>query len=65
MKVTKEKIENRQAYLTIEMEPTEMEAGMEDGYKHLVSRANVPGFRRGKAPNSSKGSHCIRSNYSL
>ncbi len=50
MKVTKDKVENCQAYLTVEMEPAEMEAGMEHAYQHLVERANIPGFRKGKAP---------------
>ena len=52
MKVTKEKVENCQAYLTIEMEPNEMEDGMQHAYEHLVQRANIPGFRKGKAPRS-------------
>jgi len=50
LKVTKDKVESSQAYLTIEMEPAEMEHGMEDGYRHLVTKANIPGFRKGKAP---------------
>lgn len=50
MKVTKEKVENSQAFLTIEMEPAEMEEGMQDAYMHLVQTTNVPGFRKGKAP---------------
>ena len=50
MKVTKDKVENSQAFITIEMEPAEMEHGMEDGYRHLVNKANIPGFRKGKAP---------------
>lgn len=50
MKVTKEKVENCQAFLTVEMEPNEMEAGMQHAYEHLVQRANIPGFRKGKAP---------------
>lgn len=50
MKVTKEKTENNQAYLTVEMEPAEVEAAMGDAYKRLVKKANVPGFRKGKAP---------------
>ena len=50
MKVTKEKVENSQAFLTIEMEPAEMETGMQEAYLHLVQKSNIPGFRRGKAP---------------
>jgi trigger factor len=50
LKVTKEKVENCQAFLTIEMEPAEMEDGMHHAYQHLVQRANIPGFRKGKAP---------------
>lgn len=50
MKVTREKVENSQAFLTIEMEPAEMETGMQESYQRLVQKANIPGFRRGKAP---------------
>jgi len=50
LKVTKEKVENCQAFLTVEMEPPEMEDGMQHAYQHLVQRANIPGFRKGKAP---------------
>ena len=50
MKVTKEKVENSQAFLTIEMEPAEMETGMQEAYQHLVQKSNIPGFRKGKAP---------------
>jgi trigger factor len=50
LKVTKEKVEDCQAFLTIEMEPAEMEEGMQDAYKRLVQKADIPGFRKGKAP---------------
>ena len=50
MKVTKEKTENRQVFLTVEMEPAELEESMEKAYSHLVKETNIPGFRRGKAP---------------
>ena len=50
MKVTKDKVENSQAYLTIEMEPADMEEGMKEAYHHIVQTANIPGFRKGKAP---------------
>ncbi|MBI4284318.1 MAG: trigger factor [Chloroflexi bacterium] len=50
MKVTNDKTENSQAFLTVEMEPAEMEEGLQEAYHHLVKRTNVPGFRKGKAP---------------
>jgi trigger factor len=50
LKVTREKIENRQAYLTVEVEPAEMEAAKQDSYRRLAQRADIPGFRKGKAP---------------
>ncbi|MBU2608813.1 MAG: trigger factor [Chloroflexi bacterium] len=50
MKVTLDKKENSQAFLTVEMEPTEVEAELQKAYSRLVKKANVPGFRKGKAP---------------
>ena len=50
MKVTNEKTENSQAFLTIEMGPAEMEESLENSYRKLVKKVNVPGFRKGKAP---------------
>ena len=50
MKATLDKTENRQAYLTIELEPPEVEEGLRKAYQRLVQKANVPGFRKGKAP---------------
>ncbi len=50
MKVTKEKTENSQAYLTVEMDPAEVEESMEKSYKKLVLTRKVPGFRKGKTP---------------
>ncbi len=52
MKVTKEKEENRQAFLTVELESAEMEDGIQHAYEHLAPKASVPGFRKGKAPRS-------------
>jgi trigger factor len=48
--VTREKTENCQAYLTIELESTEVEKALETSYRHLVNKTNVPGFRKGKTP---------------
>ena len=49
MKVSKEKVENSQAFLRIEMEPAEVEKYLEESYQYLVKRAKIPGFRKGKA----------------
>jgi trigger factor len=50
VRVTKEKTENSQAFLTIEMEPTEVEEYLDKSYYRLVRKTSVPGFRKGKAP---------------
>ncbi len=50
MKVTREKEENCQVLLTIEMEPAEVEEYLEKSYHRLAKKANIPGFRKGKAP---------------
>ena len=50
MKVTLDKTENCQAFLTVEMEPAEVEAELQKAYSRLVKKANIPGFRKGKAP---------------
>lgn len=50
MKVTNEKTENSQAFLTIEMEPDEVEESLKKSYYRLAKKTNIPGFRKGKAP---------------
>ncbi|MFC1897153.1 trigger factor [Chloroflexota bacterium] len=50
MKITNEKTENRQAFLTVEMEPDEVEASLEESYHRLAKKTNISGFRKGKAP---------------
>ncbi len=50
MKITRDKTENSQVFLTIEMEPHEVEESMAESYQRLARRTDVPGFRRGKAP---------------
>lgn len=50
MKVTREKEENCQVFLRIELEPSELEKSLEQAYRRLVKRAKIPGFRQGKAP---------------
>ena len=50
MKVTREKEENCQVVLNIEMEPAEMQVELDLAYHRLADRAEIPGFRKGKAP---------------
>lgn len=50
MKVKAERIENSQMVLEVEAEPEEVEHSLEEAYHRLVKRADIPGFRRGKAP---------------
>ena len=50
MKVTNDKTENRQAFLTIEMEPSEVEESLKEAYHRLSKKTRVPGFRKGKVP---------------
>lgn len=50
MKVTVEQLPQRQVVLNIEAEPAEYELGKKHAYQHLLERAHVPGFRKGKAP---------------
>ena len=52
MKVTREKTENAQAYLTVEMDPAEVEESIEKSFRRLVRTKKVPGFRVGKTPRS-------------
>lgn len=50
MKITNEKTEDSQAFLTIEMEPDEVEESLEKSYYRLVKKTKIPGFRKGTAP---------------
>ena len=50
MKLTREKEEDRQVFLRIELEPDEVDKALQQSYRRLVRRANIPGFRKGKAP---------------
>jgi trigger factor len=50
VKVTAEKLEECQVALNIEVEPEELERSLDQAYRHLVHKVNIPGFRKGKAP---------------
>lgn len=50
MKVAAQEIENRQVVLDIEVEDERMQKAVDQAYRRIVGRINVPGFRKGKAP---------------
>jgi len=50
VKVTTEARENRLLALTIEVEPERVEAALNKAAKSIANKANIPGFRKGKAP---------------
>ncbi|MCL2140289.1 MAG: trigger factor [Dehalococcoidia bacterium] len=50
MKLIERKKENHQEIFTLELAPEEMEAALEDAYRHLVKEVDIDGFRKGKAP---------------
>ena len=50
MKVTTEARENRQMALTIEVDPERVEAALAKAARRIASKADIPGFRKGKAP---------------
>ncbi|WP_379965767.1 trigger factor [Ectobacillus sp. sgz5001026] len=45
-----EKLENNVGVLTIEVEAEEVKKGLDAAFKKVVTRVNVPGFRKGKVP---------------
>ena len=50
VKVSTKEQPPREAVLTIELEPAELELYLQRAYHKLVQQANIPGFRKGKAP---------------
>jgi trigger factor len=50
VKVSAEKAEHSQVTMVVEMDAPEVEESVQAAYRHLVLKANVPGFRKGKAP---------------
>jgi len=52
VKVNREKTEDCQAFLTIELEPEELEESLENSYRRMVKKTSIPGFRKGKVPRS-------------
>ena len=52
MKVSQAELYQSQVVLNIEVEPPELEEHLDRVYRSVVQRANIPGFRKGKAPRS-------------
>ncbi len=50
MKVTQQDEAARQTVLEIELDDNDLEPYLNHAYRRVVQRANVPGFRKGKAP---------------
>jgi len=50
VKVSTEKLEGSQVVLNVELDPDEIERALQQAYRRLVTRLNIPGFRKGKAP---------------
>jgi trigger factor len=45
-----EKVENNQGVLTIEVDATQVDAALDQAFKKVVQKVQVPGFRKGKVP---------------
>jgi trigger factor len=52
VKVSSTELPPRQVALDIEVEQERLDRAMDDAYRRLAGRVDVPGFRRGKAPRS-------------
>ena len=50
MKITQGEIEDRQTVLRVELEDEDLATYLDQGYRRLVQRTAIPGFRKGKAP---------------
>ncbi len=50
MKITQEEVVDRQTVLLIELEDDDLGPYLDRGYRRVVQRISVPGFRKGKAP---------------
>jgi len=50
MKATAEKLEKNTVLLEVEVEPEKFNQAIDQAYKKIVKKVNIPGFRKGKAP---------------
>ena len=54
MKVTQGEVEERQVTLRIELDDDDLEPYVERGFRQVVGKMRIPGFRPGKAPRKSR-----------
>ncbi|MFY0545362.1 trigger factor [Brevibacillus sp. H7] len=45
-----EKLENNQGVLTVEVDAAQVDAALDQAFKKVVQKVNIPGFRKGKIP---------------
>ena len=50
MKITQEEVVDLQTVLNIELEEDDLPPYLDRGYRRVVNRVSIPGFRKGKAP---------------
>jgi trigger factor len=50
VKITQEEVVDRQTVLHIELEDEDLDEYLDRGYRRVVQRTAIPGFRKGKAP---------------
>src|SRR6266700_927000 len=50
VKISAQEIEQRQMVIEIEVEQERVQRALDQAYKRVVNRINVPGFRKGRAP---------------
>jgi trigger factor len=50
VKVSSQEIEQRQVVLEVEVDEERLQRALDQAYKRIVNRINVPGFRKGRAP---------------
>ncbi|MAO75539.1 MAG: hypothetical protein CL699_04435 [Chloroflexi bacterium] len=50
--ISQDEIQDRQTVLHIELEEDDVDPFINRAYQRVVQKANIPGFRKGKAPRS-------------